>query len=72
MSTNNDLHNFLYIMSVDPKLFTNYVNENINRASELAKSNSNPEISDVHLIAAMLESQQGFQYLVLQKSVLDV
>ena len=59
-------------MSIDPKLFTNYVNENINRASELAKSNSNPEISDVHLIAAMLESQQGFPYLVLQKTGVDV
>ena len=59
-------------MSVDPKLFTAYVNENISKASEIAKNNSNPEISDVHLVAAMLESQQEFPYLVIQKAGVDV
>ena len=59
-------------MSIDPKLFTAYTQDNINEANNIAKKNSNPEITNVHLAIAMLKEPTGFPYLVCQKAGIDV
>ena len=59
-------------MSIDPKLFTAYIQDNINEANNIAKKNSNPEITNVHLAIAMLKEPTGFPYLVCQKAGIDV
>ena len=42
-------------MSIDPKLFTAYIQDNINEANNIAKKKSNPEITNAHLAIAMLK-----------------
>ena len=59
-------------MSIDPKLFTAYIQDNINEANNIAKKNSNPEITNVHLAIAMLKEPTGLPYLVCQKAGIDV
>ena len=55
-------------MSIDPKLFTAYVAENISKATDLAKSKSNVEITAFHLLKAMIQDKASFPSLVIQKA----
>ena len=55
-------------MSIDPKLFTAYVAENISKATDLAKSKSNVEITAFHLLKAMIQDKSSFPSLVIQKA----
>ena len=59
-------------MSIDPKLFTNYVNADLVNAEEAAKKNSNAQISTVHLLQSMLRENGSFPYLVLLKAGINV
>ena len=59
-------------MSIDPKLFTAYVSDNISKANDLAQNNSNPEMSTLHLLDAMIQDKTAFPALVLQKAGVDV
>ena len=59
-------------MSINPKLFTAYTQDNINEAFDVARKNSNPEVTNVHLAVAMLKDPKGFPYLVCQKAGIDV
>lgn len=59
-------------MSINPKLFTAYVNEDLTKAEEIARENSNVQISTVHLLKSMLREDSGFPSLVFQKAGVDV
>ena len=59
-------------MSINPKLFTAYTQDNINQAFDVARKNSNPEVTNVHLAIAMLKEPKDFPYLVCQKAGIDV
>ena len=59
-------------MSFDQSKFTNYVNDDLVHAQELAKKNANPQISPIHLAVSMLREAKNFPYLVCQKAGVDV
>ena len=59
-------------MSFDQSKFTNYVNDDLVHAQELAKKNANPQISPIHLAVSMLREVKNFPYLVCQKAGVDV
>ena len=55
-------------MSLDPKLFTAYVAENISKATDIARNQSNAEITAFHLLKAMIQDKSSFPSLVIQKA----
>jgi ATP-dependent Clp protease ATP-binding subunit ClpB len=54
-------------MALDPNRWTLKTQEAFNRALELARSNSNPEVTPDHLLLALLGQEEGVVLPILQK-----
>ncbi len=54
-------------MPLDPNRWTLKTQEAVNGAVELARANSNPEVTPDHLLAALLRQEEGVVLPVLQK-----
>ena len=54
-------------MPLDPNRWTLKTQEAFNQAVELAKANSNPEVTPDHLLLALLGQEEGVVLPILQK-----
>ena len=54
-------------MAIDPNRWTHKTQEALNRAVELAKAASNPEVTPDHLLVALLGQEEGIVLPILQR-----
>jgi ATP-dependent Clp protease ATP-binding subunit ClpB len=54
-------------MALDPNRWTHKTQEAVSRAVELAKAESNPEVTPDHLLAALLGQEEGIVLPILQR-----
>jgi ATP-dependent Clp protease ATP-binding subunit ClpB len=54
-------------MPLDPNRWTQKTQEAINRAIELARADSNPEVTPDHLLAALLRQEEGIVLPIVQR-----
>ena len=54
-------------MAIDPNRWTHKTQEAVNRAVDLAKAASNPEVTPDHLLAALLGQEEGIVLPILQR-----
>ncbi|MGQ0831084.1 MAG: ATP-dependent chaperone ClpB [Microthrixaceae bacterium] len=54
-------------MALDPNRWTQKTQEAINRALEMAKAASNPEVTPDHLLAALVRQEEGIVLPILQR-----
>ena len=54
-------------MSLDPNRWTQKTQEAINRALEVARAESNPEVTPDHLLAALVRQEEGIVLPILQR-----
>jgi len=54
-------------MNIDPNRWTHKTTEAVQAAVEMARTHSNPEVSSVHLLLALLSQADGVVLPVLQR-----
>jgi len=59
-------------MALDPNKWTYQTQEAFNQAISIASQNSNPEVSDLHLLVALCQSDAGLTIQIFQRLDVDI